>query len=342
MNGTNGTRYPTSWSSSCSWCHQTGNVNLKCGWGGEGVMICRNMKILDILWHSRYLVQIFIKSGLLESLRVHGFDNRTMGGVSWAMLGCSGTLKNLRPCMPCSRNVWPVKSCSWRHLVLLTLSWSIMTCQPSTNRDVFLFASSCYPLAKPSGETLKLLAVSVPSTKEQNSQETNSSFPADDSPSALGPFFSVWFRWPSQAEKRRGRWSCGTKCLKNAGLKHDETCWNLYQSWILLSPSMISWLSQKNPVSWLDLVGIVKRHVVVVTMTISEFLSTSGTQKWWNRYGASHFPMFSPPFVAWWCHSPEALGKGQARDSGILREDIWEIHWEVQWDMDIQWYDGML
>ena len=54
---------------------------------------------------------------------------------------------------------------------------------------------------KTSGETLKLLAVSVPSTKEQNSQETNSSFPADDSPSALGPFFRFDFDDPLRRKR---------------------------------------------------------------------------------------------------------------------------------------------
>ena len=193
------------------------------GWGGddmsqhEDIGHSLTLKIFGSDLHQIWTSWVFESSWIWQ---------QNHGGVSWAMLGCSGTLKNLRPCMPCSRNVWPVKSCSWRHLVLLTLSWSIMTCQPSTNRDVFLFASSCYPLAKPSGETLKLLAVSVPSTKEQNSQETNSSFPADDSPSALGPFFRFDFDDPLRRKRDGDDGPVAPNVWKTLGwnmMKHVET-----------------------------------------------------------------------------------------------------------------------
>ena len=241
-------------------------------------------------------------------------------GLCWAAVG---HWKIYGPAWPCSRNVWPVKSCSWRHLVLLTLSWSIMTCQPSTNRDVFLFASSCYPLAKPSGETLKLLAVSVPSTKEQNSQETNSSFPADDSPSALGPFFRFDFDNPLRRKRDGDDGPVAPNVWKTLGwnmMKHVETYTSPGFSGFWVHQSMMSWLSQKNTVSWLDLVGI-----VTTCCECHDLLSYS--QLLGHRNGEIDmvpviFPSFSPPFVAWWCHPPEALGKGQARDSCCWERDF--------------------
>ena len=104
---------------------------------------------------------------------VHGFDNRTMGvsvGLCWAVRHISkspesqAALHGPAECLTCEKLQLKTSGPSDSVLVnhdLPTIHYS---------RDVFLFASSCYPLAKPSGETLKLLAVSVPSKKEQKNQ----------------------------------------------------------------------------------------------------------------------------------------------------------------------------
>ena len=152
----------------------------------EGLMICRNIKMFDTIWHSCPLGPWFRSSSNLK------FAFQSPGiwwdGIKLAILVEATQPKGTRG-LPLGLKWGTMRHWNidwvWMHAVWMSVDlwkaaaediWSsVLVCEswPTLQTRCIFSSHPCYPLAKPSGETLKLLAVSEPTTERKKSQETS-------------------------------------------------------------------------------------------------------------------------------------------------------------------------